>query len=435
MYDAAMFEVFQPKQAVGIIGGGQLALMLANAAVRMGLRPVILTESSWDPAARAHPNAILGSAQDAGALALLFSQTDRILMENEFLDCGTLRAVQAGVRAPSEIPRFFPSLEAIEKLQDKLEQKKILKALDIPSAEFKVLNSGGVKNQLKQILADWSKTSDSRFPQGRCVLKWSRLGYDGKGVCFVDEGQLNQSSELRKIEAFCELGLSKGGRVFAERAVQFQRELAMIAVRSTTGEFVSYPLVISEQIGGVCGRVFGPATRFGVSIEQEKRAHQYAKALAEETDFVGAFALEFFETGTGELWVNEIAPRVHNSGHYTQDACATDQFENHLRATLGWPLGSPVESSETSPSFAMLNLLGPEGYAGSEDQGALPLPGPRSHLHWYGKREMKSGRKMGHLNGTIGSDEDIQALLGELDQCHQQWLAQLKSRADERGSS
>ena len=159
---------------------------------------------------------------------------------------------------------------------------------------------------------------------------------------------------------------------------------------------------------------------FGVDSWLEAEARQYAHLLSTRVGLNGAFGIEFFETQKGELLVNEIAPRVHNSGHYTQNACMTDQFENHLRAVLGWPLGS-VRSQE---AFAMLNLLG-SSHSNSHihtHSMTLPVPGPQTYLHWYGKKESKPGRKLGHLNGVAESVEELECVLKELESCEQNWL-------------
>ena len=165
------------------------------------------------------------------------------------------------------------------------------------------------------------------------------------------------ATQLPQIMEFCGHAIDRGLSLFAESLVPFKQELAIIGCRSITGEFMSYPLVLSEQRNGICWDVTGPATALGVDPSLAAQAAVFARAVAEAAQIVGCFALEFFETADGKLWVNEMAPRVHNSGHYTQDACATSQFENHWRAVLGLPLGA----ADARPAFVMGNLLGPEG--------------------------------------------------------------------------
>ncbi len=394
-------------ERVGIMGGGQLAFMLAHAAFRMGLKPIVLAEDAVSPAGKVFTDAIFGSPQDREALELFFTQATHIIFENEFVDCRLLREVAEGKGIT-----FLPSLDAISRFQDKLEQKKILFELDIPTADYFILNfQESLKDQLSKIIWELG---------GSCVLKWSRMGYDGKGVLVVNDLQ----ESLSRIESFVQEAQKKKSAVYAERKIQFKRELAMVSSYSTRGEFLSYPLVVSEQKNGICFQVTGPATQLGVSLSNEQRVESYMQKIAQSAQLIGSFAMELFETQQGELIVNEIAPRVHNSGHYTQNACATDQFENHWRAVLGMPLGQVQARS----CFAMLNLLGPDFPVQSEKKGALPSPGSRGHLHWYHKTEIRPGRKLGHLNAVAESMRDLGDIQRELMDCHDSWLDFLNGR-------
>ena len=385
--------------SVGILGGGQLALMLADSAIQMGLKPVVLAESSDSPAAQVCPDVVFGSLGDEQALFRFFSQVDQVIFENEFVDCALLKRIASGFGT-----QFFPSLEALCEVQDKLNQKRLLSRLSIPTAEFYVLDfQQNLKTQLTAVLEKLG---------GSCVLKWSRQGYDGKGVLLVD--QLNA-----KISAFCDQAKGKQSLVYAEKQIRFRRELAMIGVLSKTGEFLNYPLVISEQKEGVCSRVYGPAVSLGVSPQIEELAKDAVRRIGESLGIVGTFAVEFFLDVDENLWVNEIAPRVHNSGHFTQDACLTDQFENHWRAVLGIPLGG----SFSSPGFAMLNFLGPENSL--LDTQPMPEVSSRTVFHWYHKKGVLPRRKLGHLNGRVNSPSEIEALLKELDASYNQWSEEL----------
>ncbi len=386
---------------IGIIGGGQLSLMLADALFRMGFKPIVLSENPHTPAAQAYPLGVYGATDDESALEKLFAQVSCVIFENEFVNCEKLRTV-----ASKNSVHFFPSLDTLASLQDKLRQKVLLEKLKIPSASYLVLNStDDIHLRLLSILKHYG---------GHCVLKWAKMGYDGKGVLEISDSP----EDIKRAEEFCAKASRWGSSVYAEEKVLFKRELALIAVLSRGGEFLSYPLVISEQKKGICVRVYGPATAFGVSQKNEERAKQYAERISKSIELVGAFGIEFFETQSGELWVNEIAPRVHNSGHYTQNACATDQFENHCRAILEIPLGE----ISSSAAFAMLNLLGPDHFIGMNSREFLPEPTSRLHLHWYSKNEIRPRRKLGHLNGTVQSFNDIDILLKDLDDCHQRWL-------------
>lgn len=349
--------------------------MLAKAAFRLGHRPVVLAGSPDEPAAQICPDAIIGHWNDPDALKRFLGKADTIAFENEFVPRSAFEA--AGIAADDS--RFWPRLSAMYLLQDKLSQKRVLDELKIPTAPYRLWAGGD--------------------PSG-LVLKWSRMGYDGKGIWF--------SGDLPK---FLEGAKAAGAEVYAEQRVAFRRELAIVACRSRTGEFVSYPLVISEQDHGICRRVMGPATSLGVKPSLEIQAAAAARKLAERLDLVGAFAIEFFETEKGELWVNEIAPRVHNTGHYTQDAADSSQFENHWRAILGLPLGS----TRTAPAFVMLNLVG------GPAKPRLPVATAGANLHWYGKTEFRPGRKLGHLNARRESVDELPRAIAELEAIESDW--------------
>ena len=238
----------------------------------------------------------------------------------------------------------------------------------------------------------------SRFG-GQVVFKWSRMGYDGKGVCLAED---SPQGRIQAVE-FCKSSLKRGVPVYAERKIPFKRELAIIGCRGHRGDFATYPLVLSEQQHGICRQVLGPATQLGASPALESQAREAARKIAESMKLEGSFALELFETSEGSLSINEIAPRVHNSGHYTQDACPASQFENHWRGVLGLPLGE----TRAAAAFGMLNLLGPEGVVLSLPRRRTQLPFPPVPaplvLHWYAKAEVRPWRKVGHLNAALNA--------------------------------
>jgi 5-(carboxyamino)imidazole ribonucleotide synthase len=386
---------------VGILGDGQLSRMLAEAALKLGLEPVVYAQSEASPALRVCKQSVIGALDDRAKLKEFLARVQVVAFENEFVDTELLR--QAALGAPA---RFVPELQTIARLQDKLGQKEALVELGIPTPRF-VKIEGDAEAAIREALDLF---------EGRCVLKWSRLGYDGKGVHFADE------STVPAATAFASDAFSRGHEVYAEQRVAFRRELAIVGVLSTTGEFASFPLVVTEQEGGVCKRVHGPATAVGVDRGLDGMARHHAKRIAEATRLQGAFAIELFETGAGELLVNEIAPRVHNSGHYTLDACACSQFENHWRALLGMPLG-PTEATE---AFAMRNLLGPPGVKIAGATPPMPLPASGIRLHWYDKQEIRPGRKVGHLNATADSPSRLKGLIAALDECAAAWEKRLK---------
>lgn len=399
---------------VGILGGGQLARMLAESAFRLGLKPVVYTDDVDGPASEICVETVSGKINDAIQLKKFVERMPFIAFENEFVDCQQLRA--STIQPDS---KFFPNLKAIEILQDKLEQKKLLTRIGIPTSPFIEIDSNkGAPSEIQRSLASL----------GDLVLKWSRQGYDGKGVKVV---HANRAEDLTSAIPFVESAWSRGIPIYAEKKVDFVRELAIIGCASIKGEFVSYPLVISAQESGICKEVIGPAIELGVAPELQEQARDAAQKLAQEVSLVGSFGVEFFESRSGEILVNEIAPRVHNTGHYSQNAFPVSQFENHWRALLGLSLFDPLaEPKASAPFFAMLNLLGPQGISRTSASSPLPIAGAHSQLHWYGKKEIRPGRKLGHINGTADSAEGLARLLKELKSCEKQWIEALNMRKE-----
>jgi 5-(carboxyamino)imidazole ribonucleotide synthase len=406
---------------VGILGGGQLGCMLADAALALGLEPRIYAEASSPAASIFADRTVTGSMSDESALRDFFSQVRVVAFENEFLDCDLLERAARGLSL-----RFSPSLDSIRRLQDKLEQKKLLVELGLPTADYDAI----LPDQRGTRARDAIDRAYQRF-EGQVVFKWSRMGYDGKGVCLAREGATGRAEAL----AFCEPSLERGVAVYAERKIAFRRELAIIACRSITGEFKAYPLVTSRQERGICKLVLGPATQLGAPAALESQAREAARRLAESMKLEGSFALELFETPEGKLAINEIAPRVHNSGHYSQDACPASQFENHWRALLGMPFGE----TRASGGFGMLNLLGPEGIALRLPQRRTELPFPPVpepiRLHWYAKAEVRPWRKVGHLNAVCADASELKELEAKLDKYQQSWVDRLHELQDHRSPS
>jgi 5-(carboxyamino)imidazole ribonucleotide synthase len=393
--------MFQNGMRVAILGGGQLGCMLMDAALELGLSPVLYAEAGT-PAHALYPGrtvegALKGDGSEHSLRAFFSSalgdQAGRtgthlpVAFENEFLDCDLLERAARGTPAV-----FGPSLAAIRELQDKLLQKDWMTRLQLPTSPYLKMIPGqieeGVTAAVDRAYAELS---------GAPVFKWSRLGYDGKGVLLARD-----TTEGRRIaREFCESSLARGVAVYAEARIAFRRELAVIGVRGERGDFTAYPLVVSEQEEGICKKVLGPASALGVPAALEIQAREYARRLAEALNLTGTFAIELFETPEGRLAINEVAPRVHNSGHYTQDACAVSQFHNHWRALLGMALGDPTPTG----AFGMLNLLGPEGIdvSVSARRQGLPFPSPPHplKLHWYAKTKVCARRKVGHVNASV----------------------------------
>lgn len=373
-----------------------MSRMLAESAQKLGVSTLIYSEGLKDPAAQIGVDFEVGSLRDSAGLRKFLGQVKHVIFENEFLDCEQLRSAAQGTQAT-----FFPQLKVIEKIQDKLEQKNILSQLQIPTTEYQVARRN---EDLSAVLKCWP---------GGIVLKQSRNGYDGKGNFFLDSAK-----DLGAAEIFLK---SSKSTVYAEKKINFKRELAMVAVRTRSGDFLSYPLVLSEQEKGICKRVMGPAHHFGVSKELEIEAAQWMKKMADDLELVGTYAIEFFETNEGQLLVNEIAPRVHNSGHYSQLFFPASQFDNHVRSIVFDKLEKPRIDSD----FLMYNLIGAKGIkvSFSEENKFSELP-KGCDLYWYFKAEIREGRKMGHINSFIRGTE-YQKKFQEIQEWENNWIQSL----------
>lgn len=361
-------------KTLGIIGGGQLAKMLAQAALSLGQKPLCLCSSPQDPAAIFSDPSYIVDIVSETSLMKLFESCDLLTFENEFIDCDRLEKLKLHYNT-----EVLPTPASVKILQDKLGQKTLLEKLAIPSAPHKKIDPS-------MALKNWPSLYQSLsldFPNG-LVLKWSRLGYDGKGTFIISPQKVYDE---KRLSDFFLSALKKGVEVFAEEKIDFTRELAVIGCYSTSDEFKAYPLVVSEQKDGICFWTYGPALSLGIDQQIETLAHAYAQKIAKELKLYGSFGVEFFLTKDSELLVNELAPRVHNTGHYTQNASCTSQFENHLRAIMGLPLG---ETKVENQLFIMRNLIG--------EQVQLKKCDQNMHVHWYGKSELRKLRKMGHIN-------------------------------------
>lgn len=396
-------------KTVGILGGGQLSRMLAQAALKLGFNVHVYGNTPEDPAARV-PGVFFRAAslENGESLRAFLSPLDAVAFENEFLDIPTLKKASQGLTT-----FFAPELSVFERVQDKLAQKEIFKNLNFPTAPFLIYSE-------KEKPENWLKTCHERFPEG-FVLKWSRQGYDGKGVLGCGTG-----FEEKNARFFVHEGLSRGARIYAEEKIFFRKELAVVACASSTGAFAAYPLVLSKQTPqNICLLVQGPAPALGVSAALENQAHDFARKLAKTLPLRGTFALELFETPGGDLLINELAPRVHNSGHYTLDAAETSQFENHWRAVAGLPLGS----TQTTPFFAMFNLLGPSGVTANHPPSPPDIP--EAVLHWYEKTEIRPNRKMGHFNLTAQAQDELEKKLEKVFTVVEHWEEHLRKKTQE----
>jgi 5-(carboxyamino)imidazole ribonucleotide synthase len=379
---------------VGVIGGGQLAWMMAGAAESLGIELVIQTPHTTDPAVAIASETILAPIDDAAATAELASRCDVITFENEFINLDSLMPLaQQGVC-------FRPRLEALAPLLDKYHQRCYLEDIGLPQPQFMTLEGklGDEKLLHSESFGQPLNLSELEFP---LVLKARRHGYDGQGTFIIKD-----SSSLQ--ETWKQLGYNP---VLLEEFIPFDRELAVIAARSVSGEVVVYPVVETQQEEQVCRRVIVPA-EINQDIVEEIEA--IARTLLNSLQAVGVFGIELFLTTRGKVLVNEVSPRTHNSGHFTLDACETSQFEQQLRAVTGVPLGSPALNCDGA---LMVNLL---GYEYSQDdyldkrQKLASLP--RSFVHWYGKTESRPGRKLGHVTVLLDSQQQfrVQAIANEI---------------------
>lgn len=362
---------------VGVIGGGQLAWMMAEAAKKLGIELVVQTPHRDDPAVKIANDVILADVDDAIATYQLANRCDVITFENEFVNLDALMPLsEQGVC-------FRPSLESLSPLLDKYQQRSYFKSIGLPVPNFIALKT--------PLTSQSTIDNPFGFP---VVLKTCRHGYDGQGT-FVINTQETLEATLNRLQAT---------PIMLEEFVPFERELAVIAARSASGEVVIYPVVETQQENQVCRRVIVPAN---ITADLEAQIEAIARHLLEELQGVGVFGLELFLTKDGKLLINEIAPRTHNSGHYTLDACEVSQFEMQLRAVVGLPLGS---SALKSSGAIMVNLLGyqhsHQDYAEKRAQLAAI---PNAYVHWYGKTESRPGRKLGHVTVLLESDKDLES--------------------------
>lgn len=355
---------------IGILGGGQLGRMLALAGYPLGLSFRCL-ETTADAPAGPLCDLQVGSFTDETALARFVDGLD--LVTYEFENVPVASAEWLTHHRP-----VYPPPQALAAAQERLAEKNFFTQLSIPTPRFCAIDeSGQIDAALKEI----------GLP---AVLKTRRMGYDGKGQLHI------QKLEDAK-HAWERLG---GVPLILEEWIAFDREVSILAVRSRTDEVAFYPLVENHHRGGILRKSLAPAP--GLTPELQKQAEQYAKAVLQALQYVGVLAIEFFQVGN-RLLANEMAPRVHNSGHWTIEGAVTSQFENHWRALLGWPLGATA----TTGSVGMLNLIGH-----LPDPTAL-LQYPGLHLHQYGKQP-HPGRKVGHVTIVAPDEKSRTAALAPL---------------------
>jgi len=350
-------KVLEPGSIIGILGGGQLGRMLAVAASRLGLITHIYSPEGDCPAALAAQQVSIGAFDDVERV-LAFSQScDAVTYEFE-----NVPALSA--KAAASVTPLRPGARALDVSQDRLVEKSFLRAqLGLEVAGFEdVGNVHDLRRAVKRL----------KLP---CVLKTRRFGYDGKGQVIIREESEIDAAWDALSPAPCIL----------ETFIPFVREVSIVAARGLDGQIAAYPLTENVHQNHILHTSTAPAQ------QDDGSAAKMASQILEQLDYVGVMGVEFFQMGNGKLIVNEIAPRVHNSGHWTQNAGCTDQFEQHIRAVAGWPLGDACPRN----GVVMTNLIGDDvknWKTLASEEG--------THIHLYGKTSIRTGRKMGHVNRT-----------------------------------
>lgn len=347
------------KKVVGILGGGQLARMLAMKARQMGLYTIVLSEKISDPAARVANRWIKGKINSAKDIRKVIKLSDVITFESEFISADILQKSLKDFRNK----KVQPNLECLGRLQDRLQQKEWLFDHNLPTL-------GHVKINSKDEIELAYKAFDHRL-----VFKKRMGGYDGYGTFVVRN--LTELKSLKKSIKGIE------SQFIIEPFISFKSEKSLIFARNTLGQIVAYPMIESVQTNNQCDYVIGPVTH-----PAEKKLRLQIIDFLNQINYVGVIAFELFDLGKN-LVINEIAPRVHNTGHFSQDALNIDQFELHLRCILGLKL---PEVELKQPAFVMVNLVG--------HSSRIPLVKkfPTGAVHWYEKTENRPRRKMGHIN-------------------------------------
>lgn len=374
MADTNGFDTLQPGAVVGVLGGGQLGRMLAVAAAKLGLKAHIYAPETDSPAFEVAGAHTCASYDDRESLTAFARAVDVVTYEFENVPSDALDPIEplAPVR---------PGRRALEAAQDRLKERELLAALGIPTAEWRLVGSGA------ELDAAW-RALDAAEPGRAMFLKRLRHGYDGKG-----QMRIASAAELATAREW--LGTAAA---ILEAEARFEFELSVIGARGADGAVSFYDAPRNRHVDGILRESVVPS---GAPEALEAEGRAYALRLLEGLDYVGVMALEMFavplavgDSGTGEtgglrLIANEIAPRVHNSGHWTIEACPVNQFENHIRAVAGWPLGA----GERCADARMINILGAESLRWRE----LLSESPGRSLHLYGKGAPRPGRKMGHF--------------------------------------
>ncbi len=341
---------------IGILGGGQLGRMSAIAASKLGIKVVIFTPETNSPASQVADETIVAKYEDQTALADFATKVDAISFEFENIPVETIQFLKT-------LKPVYPDERLLEVSQDRIKEKTYLNSIEIPTARFaKTQNEG----DLKATLSEWNDT--------RCIVKTTRFGYDGKGQSRYD---LN----AKENDTFRILN----GELIVEELIDFECEISTIAARDQMGNIEVYGPMLNDHKNHILYKTTLPAP---IAQDIQDKAIQLTKKLAQEVDLIGVLTIEFFVTKDGKLLANEIAPRTHNSGHLTIEACDTSQFENHVRTVCGLPVGS----AHCHTPAEMINLIGEDINKIEQYKNT-----PNAFCHSYGKTETREGRKMGHI--------------------------------------
>lgn len=356
------FNALAPGSTVGIVGGGQLGRMLALAAAELGFQTHVFCPEAHAPAAQVATAHTQADYEDEAALANFAAAVDIVTYEFENIPVATVAHIAP--RKP-----VYPSARALEVAQDRLVEKSFMRDLGLGVADFYDITD------LPSLEAALIATG------GAGILKTRRFGYDGKG-----QWRISADSDLAAI-----LSELNGRPAILEALVPFEREVSLLVARNPQGDMATYDVIENVHKNHILHTSTIPAD---ITTAQQQQAHAMAQKIAAALDYIGVLAIECFVTA-GALLVNEIAPRVHNSGHLTQDACHCGQFEQHMRAIAGWPLGDTRAHSNA----VMTNLLGDEVH-GWQDWAAQPA----TYVHIYGKAKAQPGRKMAHVTQLTPKD-------------------------------
>jgi 5-(carboxyamino)imidazole ribonucleotide synthase len=345
-----------PGSTIGILGGGQLGRMLAVAAAQLGFDIAIYTDEEDSPASRVAAKTTVAGYLDRGALAEFTKRVDVVTTEFENVPAETAEAlIEAGARVA-------PTPNALAIAQDRFDEKSFFVSMNIATPAFAAVSS---QDELDAAIAEIGAPA---------ILKTRRLGYDGRGQIRIKRAE-DAKGAYEKL----------GAPAILEGFCAFEREVSIIAARGSDGAIAYYDLCENEHAGGILSRTTLPARASEQIFDQARAA---AQSVLEAFDYVGVLTIEFFVMPDGSLVANEMAPRVHNSGHWTIEGALTSQFEQHMRAVAGWPLGPTTRVA----GIEMLNLIGEDANAW-RDLAA----DPNARLHLYGKSDARAGRKMGHV--------------------------------------